>query len=48
MRRFVQAGLKVWVTELDVKMTSGCTETQQAAVYSAGKKTHLFCGAILY
>ena len=35
MRRFIQAGLDVWVTELDVKMSNKCTEQDQAAVYSA-------------
>jgi GH35 family endo-1,4-beta-xylanase len=35
MRRFIQAGFDVWVTELDVKMTKKCTEQDQASVYSA-------------
>ena len=35
MRRFIEAGLDVWVTELDVKMSKQCTEEDQAAVYSA-------------
>ena len=29
MRRFIQAGFAVWVTELDVKMSEGCTEQDQ-------------------
>ena len=35
MGRFVKAGMKVWVTELDVKMAPGCTDEMQAAVYAA-------------
>ena len=35
MQRYVKAGFKVWVTELDVQMAEGCTEEDQAAVYSA-------------
>ena len=35
MQRFIQLGLKVWVTELDVAMAAGCTQEMQAAVYSA-------------
>lgn len=35
MQRYVRAGLKVWVTELDVKMAPSCTQDMQAAVYSA-------------
>ena len=35
MQRYVKAGFKVWVTELDVQMVEGCTEEDQAAVYSA-------------
>ena len=35
MRRFIEAGLDVWVTELDVTMSKQCTEQDQAAVYAA-------------
>ena len=35
MQRYVKADFKVWVTELDVQMAEGCTEEDQAAVYSA-------------
>lgn len=35
MKRFIDAGLAVWVTELDVTMQPGCTQDNQAAVYSA-------------
>ena len=35
MQRFIKLGLKIWVTELDVAMASGCTQERQAAVYRA-------------
>ena len=35
MKRFIDVGLAVWVTELDVTMQPGCTLDDQAAVYSA-------------
>ena len=41
MRRFVKAGFKVAVTELDVKTAPGCTPAMQAAVYGAVLKACL-------
>lgn len=35
MKRFIKLGLKVWITELDVAMTKGCTQEMQATVYTA-------------
>lgn len=35
MKRFIDAGLHVWVTEMDVQMLPGCTEDMQAAVFRA-------------
>jgi len=35
MQRFVDLGLSVWVTELDVAMVEGCTPQMQADVYQA-------------
>jgi len=35
MQRFIDLGLKVRITELDVTMVDGCTEEMQAAVYSS-------------
>ena len=35
MKRFVDAGMHVWVTEMDVQMLPGCTAEMQAAVFRA-------------
>ena len=35
MQRFVNLGLAVWITELDVAMAAGCTQEMQAEVYGA-------------
>lgn len=35
MRRFINLGLSVWITELDVRMAPGCTQQMQADVYGA-------------
>merc|ERR1711865_1268886 len=35
MQRFIDLGLSVWITELDVTMAKGCTQDMQAAVYGS-------------
>merc|ERR1711865_15962 len=35
LQRFIDLGLSVWITELDVTMVDGCTEEMQAAVYGS-------------
>jgi len=35
MQRFIDLGLSVWITELDVTMEKGCTQDMQATVYGS-------------
>lgn len=35
LQRFIDLGLSIWITELDVAMVDGCTQEMQAAVYGS-------------